>query len=373
MSERDAELVGCVRAGDKQAFATLFELHLPLMRRVTLRLVGTNGGLEDIIQEAAMQALLGLDSLRDPRQFGPWLAGIALNVARRSLKPAARSPASWEDLCGGRLVAELIDASPGPLDLVEGRELSSAVRAAVADLPHGQRAVVLLVYLSGLTYRETAAALGIEVGSVKTRLHKGRHNLQRRLQNLWMESEDLMTTTSVEQGMVEMRVADVRRNPPNADKPERSIILLADVSGTRHMPIWVGRWEGDSIAMLVESVKPPRPLTHAFAASLLKASGVRVTEVRIHHLADETFYAQVVLDGQKLVDSRPSDAIALALETTAPIYVAEPVLSAAEAAAKTRQFSPANVGIGATEIVNDLLEHWPHDPKPTKGQSRRES
>jgi RNA polymerase sigma factor (sigma-70 family) len=370
VSDWDAELVHSARAGDKQAFAVLFELHQPLVRRVTRRLLGSNDGLEDIIQETAMQALLGLDSLRDPRQFGPWLAGIALNVARRSLHRAARGTASWEDLVGGRLVAEPIDTGPGPPDLVEARELSSAVRAAVADLPHGQRVAVLLVYLSGLNYRETAAALGIEVGSLKTRLHKGRHNLQRRLQHLWMESENLMTT-SVEQDMIEMRVADVRRNPPDADKPERSIILLSDVAGKRHMPIWVGRWEGDSIAMLVESVKPPRPLTHAFAASLLHAAGVGVREVRVHHLADETFYAQVVLDGHKLVDSRPSDAIALALEANAPIYVAEPVLSAVEAAAKTREFSPADVGIGVADIVSDLIEKWPREPKPTKGPSRR--
>src|SRR5712691_563129 len=109
MSERDAELVRCARAGDKQAFAVLFELHQPLVLRVTRRLLGTHDGLEDIVQEAAIQALLGLDSLRDPRQFGPWLAGIALNVARRSVRSAARGAASWEDLVGGRLVAEPID------------------------------------------------------------------------------------------------------------------------------------------------------------------------------------------------------------------------------------------------------------------------
>src|SRR5712691_7292940 len=109
MSECDADLVERVRAGDRAAFGGLLERHLPLLRRVCGRVVGASDVLEDVAQEAALQALLGLDSLRDPRQFGPWLAGIGLNVARRSMHSAARVAASWEDLVGGRLVAEPID------------------------------------------------------------------------------------------------------------------------------------------------------------------------------------------------------------------------------------------------------------------------
>src|SRR5437660_1141279 len=103
---------------------------------------------------------------------------------------------------------------------------------------------------------------------------KGRRELQRRLRDLW--TEELMTT-SVEQQMVEMRVTDVRRRQGD-DEHARSVVVLEEVGGDRQISIWVGNWEASSIAMLLEKVKVPRPLTHAFTANLLRAGGVRVRQ-----------------------------------------------------------------------------------------------
>jgi RNA polymerase sigma factor (sigma-70 family) len=339
-----------------------------MVRRLCGRLIGTDDGLEDVEQETALQALLGLEHLRDPDQFGPWLAGIGLNVARRSRRWQARTPWSWELLTGGGLVVEPIQDRPGPADLAESRELAHTVRQAVANLPEGQRAAVLLVYLSGLTYAETADVLGIEVGTLKTRLHKGRRSLRRRLQDLWME--DYMTT-SVDQQLVEMRVTDVRRRIDESTTlaGRRSVVLLSEVGGERQLPIWVGNWESDSIAMLLEKLKVPRPMTHAFTASLLRAGGVRMVEVRIHRLVEETYYAQAVLhsaQGEQVVDARPSDCIALALEVAAPIYVANEVLEVAALARRTRDDQSPPASIGAAQIVDELLEHWPPGPKPLR-------
>jgi RNA polymerase sigma factor (sigma-70 family) len=368
VADSDATLVLRARAGDKEAFAYLFTRHVPLMRGVCRRLLGADDGLEDVVQEAALQALLGLERLRDPAQVGPWLTGIALNVARRTRRRHAQYHWSWDDLTGGGLVREPIEECPGPDQLVEASELAQAVRRAVADLPAGQRAAVLLVYLSGLTYRETASVLGIDPGAVKTRLHKGRRSLQHRLRDLWMEN---LMTTSVEQEKIEMRVEDVRRRTvdPDTSPLPRSVVVLREVSGERWLPIWVGNWEADAIAMLIEKLRVPRPLTHAFTASLLRAGGVRVIEVRIHRLSEETFYAQVVLKGalgEQMVDSRPSDSIALALELGAPIYVASDVLRAVEAARAEKGDTRLEESIGAKQIVDELVEHWPREPKPVR-------
>ena len=365
MSECDADLVRRVRAGETEAFACLLARHQLLMLRVCRQLLGTSEGLEDIAQEVALQALLGLDSLRSPHQFGPWLVGIGLNVARRSLRTRSRDAWSWEALLGGRLITEPVEDRPGPQELAEAAESTKTVRAAVADLPRGQRAAVLLVYLHGLSYRETAAALGIEVGAVKTRLHKGRHRLQQSLRNQWKEE---FMTTGVEPQLVEMRVADVRRREAadEDDKPARSIVFLEEIGGTRQVPIWIGQWEGDSIAMLLEKIQVPRPLTHALTANLLRAGGVRIRHIRINRLAEETFYAQVVLsspNGDKAVDARPSDAIALAIEAGAPIYTADEVIAACEA---TLPEAETTIGIGAADIVSSIIEHWPTEPKPVR-------
>ena len=98
------------------------------------------------------------------------------------------------------------------------------------------------------------------------------------------------------------------------------------------MPIWVGQYEGDAIAISLVQAEAPRPLTFAFAARLLGASGGQVQQVRINRLAEETFYAEVVLDstlGTRTIDARPSDAIALAIGPGAPIRVAAEVMEQA--------------------------------------------
>jgi bifunctional DNase/RNase len=207
--------------------------------------------------------------------------------------------------------------------------------------------------------------LGIHVGAVKTRLHKARDALQRQLLDLW--TEDLMTTTNVGQDMVQMRVVDVRRRE-GSEENALSVVLLEEVGGSRQLPIGIGQWESDSIAMLLEKVKVPRPLTYAFTASLLRAGGIQVA-VRVHRLAEETYYAQVVVrgpGGEQAVDCRPSDCIALALEVGAPIYVAGEVLTAAEDARRSRVEPDQPVPtLGAAEIVTGIIERWPREPKPS--------
>ncbi len=97
----------------------------------------------------------------------------------------------------------------------------------------------------------------------------------------------------------------------------------------RRLPIIIGAFEAQAIAMELEKVKPPRPQTHDLLKSLLEAFDVSVQEVIIHDLQDGTFYAHIVLDDGTVIDSRPSDAIALAVRTHSPIYVMDHVLEEA--------------------------------------------
>jgi bifunctional DNase/RNase len=127
-------------------------------------------------------------------------------------------------------------------------------------------------------------------------------------------------------------VEDVRAVTQSDTPGERSVVLLAQRGSEMLLPIWVGRFEGDAIAIGLVHAEARRPLTYAFAAQLLTAVGGQVGEVRIERLVDETYYAQVVVNAQsvdKLVDARPSDAIALALETGAPIRVSREVMQQA--------------------------------------------
>src|SRR5215467_1408870 len=98
-------------------------------------------------------------------------------------------------------------------------------------------------------------------------------------------------------GFIDVHVADVRAAPVDDPPGERRVVLLADGSGERMLPIWVGGLEGDSIAIGLVHAEARRPLTLAFAGHLLEAAGARLREVRIARLVDETFYAQVIVVG----------------------------------------------------------------------------
>lgn len=107
-------------------------------------------------------------------------------------------------------------------------------------------------------------------------------------------------------------------------------LILQEVDGEqRRLPIVIGAFEAQAIAMELEGIKPPRPQTHDLLKSILEAFAVNVQEVVIHDLQDGTFYANIILDDGTIIDARPSDAIALAVRTHAPIYVLESVLEEA--------------------------------------------
>ncbi len=107
-------------------------------------------------------------------------------------------------------------------------------------------------------------------------------------------------------------------------------LILKEVDGERRLPIIIGAFEAQAIALELEGMRPPRPMTHDLLKSIIEALDSNVVEVCIHSLRDGTFYAYLLLeDGEVEVDARPSDAIALALRCSAPIYVAEDVMEEA--------------------------------------------
>jgi len=107
------------------------------------------------------------------------------------------------------------------------------------------------------------------------------------------------------------------------------ILILKDPEGDRTLPIWIGLLEATAIASELESVSFSRPMTHDLMRNLLESTHCTVSRVEVTDLKDNTFYAVIHLtgaEGELAVDSRPSDAIALALRTEAPIFVADEVL-----------------------------------------------
>ncbi len=105
-------------------------------------------------------------------------------------------------------------------------------------------------------------------------------------------------------------------------------LILKEMNGPRRLPIIIGAFEAQSIALEMEGIKPPRPLTHDLMKSIIDSMGGSLTDVIISDLRDGTFYARLNIDSQE-VDSRPSDAIALAVRFGVPIYVSDKVMEEA--------------------------------------------
>lgn len=323
----DAELVSAARAGDMEAFACLAGRHRGMVVAMARRLLGTDDPVADVTQEATVAALVSLDRLRSPGQFGAWYAGIALNVARRLLRGAPAGP----------LPEEYPDDAPGPAEQAEAADVARRVREAVATLAPGQRAAVLAFYWQGLTHVQSATELGITVGAVKARLHQARGALAPQLASCIEPScveEVQVMSTAAESAWMDAEVIDVRRADGPDDPLRRPhIVVLRERNGTRRLPMYTGSAEAVALACSLDATEMPRPMTYQLAANLLTAAGSRLTEVRITRLAEGVFYAVVVVEGPGgvvEVDARPSDALNLAVVSGAPVRVDAAVLSNAE-------------------------------------------
>lgn len=118
---------------------------------------------------------------------------------------------------------------------------------------------------------------------------------------------------------------------PSSNVP---IVILKQEDSQVFLPIWIGVFEANAIALRIEEVETPRPMTHDLLHSTLETLGTEVEKIVISDLRDNTFYALIHLsrNGEQLqMDARPSDAIALAVRAGAPIFVSKPVLEKAQA------------------------------------------
>ena len=128
---------------------------------------------------------------------------------------------------------------------------------------------------------------------------------------------------------IEVRIRGLMMDPAT----NMPIVVLKDVGSDTVMPIWVGIFEANAIAIEIEKVAAPRPMTHDLTRNLMRHMNAQLEKIVISELRDDTFFAVLWLrQGEEMItlDARPSDAIALALRADCPIYVSEQVLQSAK-------------------------------------------
>jgi bifunctional DNase/RNase len=128
--------------------------------------------------------------------------------------------------------------------------------------------------------------------------------------------------------MIEMMIDSIRVSLMNYQR----VVILKEKVAKRYLPIWIGPAEADAIAVKLQGVNVPRPLTHDLLCQVIDSLGASINSIIVSDLKSDTFYAKVILNvdgGQIEVDSRPSDALALAVRAEVPIYADEGVMDKA--------------------------------------------
>ena len=152
---------------------------------------------------------------------------------------------------------------------------------------------------------------------------------------------------------IEVRIRGLMMDP-STNMP---IVVLKDVASEAVMPIWVGIFEANAIAIEIEKVAAPRPMTHDLARNLMNYFNIRLERVVINDIKDDTFYATLwMMQGNEAitVDARPSDAIALALRADCPIFVTEEVMKTARLSTTGPADTPTSEQLrGWLEGLND--------------------
>ncbi len=145
---------------------------------------------------------------------------------------------------------------------------------------------------------------------------------------------------------IEMKIRGLMMDPVT----NVPIVILKGLDGNTLLPIWVGVYEANAIALEIEKISTPRPMTHDLIKNVLNGLNCSVHKVVVNQLKDDTFYAVIWLerDGKLIcIDSRPSDALALALRTDSPIFVDEEVINSSKAASSRQE-----------KVTDDELKRW---------------
>ena len=367
--DSDEGIVRRVLAGDKTAFGELIDRHRAEALGVARRIVRATHEAEDVVQEALLTAFLSLDRLRAADRFRGWLLGIVVNLAKtRRRRPAGYS---LDDLAGGRLIPDqaLLDPRPSPEVVQESREMHRLVDAAIATLPVKQRAAVQLHYVEGLRIWEIASLLGTPSGTIKARLHRARAQLREALIDTLTATPPTRTVTR-EDTMVEVTLEDVIVRAPKheqakwlADEKDYKlgwmrIVLLKERNGDRVLPIWVYAPEGDTIALRLAGLETFRPMPWTLIGRLLDVGSMVLEKVAVTQLRDNTFFGSLWVragGATHEIDARPSDAIALAFDHDAPIFVTEEVFQHPDV--KTLRVGAELAGLEAAHEHADAFRH----------------
>lgn len=163
--------------------------------------------------------------------------------------------------------------------------------------------------------------------------------------------------------MIEVKIESIRASLMS----EHRVVILKDINSERLLPIWIGRCEAEAIAIRLQNVETPRPLTHDLLNNAIAEMGGEISHITVDDLRNNTFYAKIAVDlnGRSMsIDSRPSDAIALAVRANATIFVEDHVM--AEASIVPESDITEEMDDGDLSVFRDFINTLDLDDLPVQ-------
>lgn len=179
--------IKAVKKGDQNAFADIVEMYKDKVYQLCYRMLGNRHEAEDAAQEAFIRAYVNIHTYNPNLKFSSWLYRIATNLSidrMRKKKPDVYLDAEVAGTDGLTMHSQLADEQRSPEDELEGLELQRTVQEAILKLPEKYRTVIVLKYIDELSLQEISEILDLPVGTVKTRIHRGREALRKYLGDL---------------------------------------------------------------------------------------------------------------------------------------------------------------------------------------------
>jgi RNA polymerase sigma-70 factor (ECF subfamily) len=179
--------IKAIKKGDQNAYADIVDLYKDKIYRLCYRMLGNRHEAEDAAQEVFIRAYVHIDTYNPKMKFSTWLYRIATNLAIdkiRKKKPDAYLDEEINGTDGLTMYAQLSSHEASPEETIESLELQETVQKAIEKLPEKYRIVIVLKYIEDLSLQEISEILDLPIGTVKTRLHRGREALRKHLGHL---------------------------------------------------------------------------------------------------------------------------------------------------------------------------------------------
>lgn len=344
-SDLEIKLIDNALAGDKRAFGILADKYYAYCFAIADNIIDDKDVAKDLVQNGLMEAYFCLSNLRDKSVFKNWLGGIVRNICKNYFRENNKQYLSL------RHYYEDLDSR----GTSEEERVVNIVLTGIKSLDMPYQNVVYLFYYEGKSIDEICKELQITKSLVKVRLYRARKEL-RSILELNSELREFQQYFIKQKIMKKVRIIDMILGGENNGSCS---VLFYDEESFRVLPIVITKDEAETMLVAMKGIDFPRPMTFNLITEIIRSNNLKPEGAYVTEIQDGVFISTLKLNGEgkvKEYDSRPSDAITIALMFGCPVFVSQNILGKVgfPVPEKYKNMAPQEKGI---ESLTQLIEN----------------